>query len=383
MTRKEKRIKKQLAIKEYKNKIYNNFDYMLDFEQYVLTFFKCRKGTSWKKSIQKFQLNLFTEILDIIEKVKQNKKITLPPIEFTINERGKERKIRSIPIQERIVVKNLCNNIIAPLILPSLIYNNYACIKNKGTYFAKEQLKKQLMNYYIKNGNKGHVLTLDFSKYFANINHDIVLEKMSRVLTDKRAFNLMKQVIDSSGEVGLCLGSELSQLIATWYPSELDHYIKEVLKIKYYGRYMDDLYLIHRNKEYLQYCLKEIKKICEKLKIIINEKKTTFHRTEIGFIFLKCNFKITETGKIIVKPSKKNILRLRRKLKKQKKLLDANKITYNDIRKSYESWKGHLKGSNCYKVMRNMEKYYIKIFELERYIDMAREYAKIKKKRRK
>ena len=342
---------------------------MLDFEKYVLTFFQCRKGTSWKKSIQKFQLNLSQEILNIIKKVKDGKKITMKPIEFLINERGKERKIRSIPIQERIVVKNFCNNVVSPLIFPSLIFHNSACVKRKGTLFAKEELKKHLRKYYFKNGNKGHVLTIDFSKFFANINHEIVFEKLKKLITNEKLFNLAKQIIDSSDDVGVCLGSELSQIIATWFPSELDHFIKEVLKINFYGRYMDDLYLIHNDKEYLNYCLKEIKRICEKLKIVINENKTQFHKTEIGFIFLKCNFRITESGKIVVKSCKKNILRLKRKLKKFKKFLDEGKIDYSDVRKTYESWKAHLKASNSYKVRKNMSNYYIDLFKLNAYID--------------
>ena len=370
MTRKEKRIKKQLEIKEERIKRFNNFDCMLDFENYVLTFFQCRKRTSWKKSIQKFQLNLSQEILNIIEKVKASKKITMKPVEFVINERGKERKIRSIPIRERIVVKNFCNHVVSPLILPSLIFHNSACVKTKGTYFAKEELKKHLRKYYMKNGHKGYALTLDFSKFFANINHDIVFEKFKKLITNEKLFNLLKQIVNSSGEKGVCLGSELSQLIATWFPSELDHFIKEALKIKFYGRYMDDLYLIHNDKEYLNYCLKEIKRICEKLKIIINDNKTKIHKTEIGFIFLKCNFKIIESGKVIVRACKKNILRLKRKLKKLKRFLDEKKITYKDIKNTYESWKGHLKSSNCYKVEKNMQNYYLNLFNLNAYIDI-------------
>lgn len=364
MTRKQKRIQKQLEIKKERIKQFNNFDCMLDFENYVYTFYKCRKRTSWKKSIQKFQLNLSKEILNIIEKVKAEKKITMKPVEFFINERGKERLIRSIPIQERVVVKNFCNNVISPLILPSLIFHNSACVKEKGALFAKEELKKHLRKYYMKNGNKGYVLTLDFSKFFANINHEIVFEKFKKLITNQKLFNLLKQIVNASGVKGVCLGSELSQLIATWFPSELDHFIKEVLKIKFYGRYMDDLYLIHNNKEYLNYCLIEIKRICEKLKIIINDNKTKLHKTEIGFIFLKCNFRISESGKIIVKTYKKNILRLRRKLKKFKSFLDNKKITYRDIKNTYESWKGHLKASNCYKVKDNMQKYYLDLFQI-------------------
>ena len=362
MTRKEKRIKKQLEIKEAKIKEFNNFDCMLDFKEYVLTFQQCRKRTSWKKSIQKFQLNLSKEILDIIDKVKLEKKITKKPLEFVINERGKERKIRSIAIQERVVVKNFCKNVVSPLITPSLIFHNSACIKRKGTLFAKKELIKHLQKYYMQNGNKGYVLTLDFSKFFANINHEILFNKIKKLITNEKLFNLFKQIVESSGDVGVCLGSELSQLIATWYPSELDHFIKEALKIKFYGRYMDDLYLIHNSKNYLEYCLIEIKRICDKLRIILNENKTKIHKTEIGFIFLKCNFRISESGKIIVKCCKKNIIRLRRKLKKFKKFLDEKKITYRDIKNTYESWKGHLTASLCYKVKENMLNYYINLF---------------------
>lgn len=359
---------------------YDDFAPMLDFEQYVFAFKECRNRTAWKKSIQAFWYNFTPNVFSIIDKL-ENKKIKMAkPDEFMINERGKPRLIRSIPIEERIFVKVLCKNIIQPVIIPQLIYHNSACIKGKGTLFAKQQLKKQLHAYYINHGYKGYVLTVDFSKFFPNIDHGILYNKLFKLFKDENIRWLLRLIIDSFGDKGLALGSELSQLLATWFPNDLDHFIKERLHIKYYGRYMDDFYLIHHDIKYLEYCLEEIKKVCERLKIIINEKKTKFHTVENGFRFLQCNFSITPIGEVIVKPSKKNNLRLRRKLGKYKKMLDRGKINYEDVRNTYESWKGHLKGSNHFKMLRNMEQFYISLFGLDK--DKEASYNKTKTKRK-
>lgn len=346
---------------------YDNFAPMLDFEQYVFAFKECRNRTAWKKSIQSFWYNFAPNVFNIIDKLEKKEIKLAKPDEFFINERGKPRLIRSIPIEERIFVKVLCKNIIQPVIVPQLIYHNSACIKGKGTLFAKKQLKKQLHAYYINYGYKGYVLTVDFSKFFQNIDHDILYSKLFKLFKNEDIRWLLKLIIDSFGEKGLALGSELSQLLATWFPNDLDHFIKEKLHIKYYGRYMDDFYLIHHDIKYLKYCLEEIKKVCEGLKITINEKKTKFHTVENGFKFLQCNFFITPKGKVIIKPSKKNNLRLRRKLRKYKKMLDIGKINYEDVRNTYESWKGHLNGSNHFKMLKNMERFYLKLFELDKY----------------
>lgn len=63
-----------------------------------------------------------------------------------------------------------------------------------------------------------------------------------------------------------------SQVIATFYLNELDHFIKDDLKIKSYVRYMDDGVLIHNDKEYLKYCLKKIEKIIHKYRLELNKK---------------------------------------------------------------------------------------------------------------
>ena len=59
----------------------------------------------------------------------------------------------------------------------------------------------------------------------------------------------------NNANVGLPLGNQSSQWFALLYLNVIDRFCKEVLKIKGYIRYMDDMILIHRDKKYLQYCL--------------------------------------------------------------------------------------------------------------------------------
>lgn len=100
------------------------------------------------------------------------------------------------------------------------------------------------------------------------------------------------RIIDSfDGEVGLGLGSQISQIMELLVLNDLDHYIKERLKIKYYIRYMDDFILIHPDKAYLQYCLCAIHTKINALELLLN-RKTNIQPLRHGIIFLKWHYYI-------------------------------------------------------------------------------------------
>jgi hypothetical protein len=107
----------------------------------------------------------------------------------------------------------------------------------------------------------------------------------------------------------LGLGSQTSQLFALLTLNEVDHYIKEQLHIKYYGRYMDDLYLFHNDSKYLQECKKKIEMKLGEIGLELNQKKTTIIRISpiendakvhgIPLKYLKWNFYLTKSNHII------------------------------------------------------------------------------------
>lgn len=81
-----------------------------------------------------------------------------------------------------------------------------------------------------------------------------------------------------------------SQVLAVFYLNDLDHYIKEILKIKYYVRYQDDFLLFHPSKDYLKYCLDKIKVFLQKEDLTLNPKSRILKNTN-NFIFLGRNQK--------------------------------------------------------------------------------------------
>lgn len=91
-----------------------------------------------------------------------------------------------------------------------------------------------------------------------------------------------------------------------------------LLKIKYYGRYMDDGYLIHESKDYLRQCLSTIQNKCLTLGITLNPKKTRICKLKEGVSFLKMRFMLTDSGRVIRKLSRESITRMRRKLMTKK-----------------------------------------------------------------
>ena len=94
---------------------------------------------------------------------------------------------------------------------------------------------------------------------FASINHDILKKKLCKKINDKEALKIVFDIIDSDSN-GLSIGNMTSQVLAIFYLNDLDHFIKEDLKIKYYVRYQDDFLLFHQSKEYLKECFIKISK---------------------------------------------------------------------------------------------------------------------------
>ena len=72
-------------------------------------------------------------------------------------------------------------------------------------------------------------------------------EKLSKKIKDKDALKIVFDIIDSNNK-GLFIGTMTSQILAIFYLNDLDHYIKEELKIKYYVRYQDDFYYFMNQK---------------------------------------------------------------------------------------------------------------------------------------
>lgn len=323
---------------------------------------KCRLGVAWKGSTQKFITQAPREVFRIWDKLDKGIWKSKGFYEFDIYERGKAGHIKSVNIDERVVQRCLCDNALVPVLQPTFIYDNGASTKDKGYHFAISRCEKHLHDHYRKHGQTGYVLTFDFSKFFDNVDHQLIEDIVRKNFTDQRLIDLTLYLVHAFGDKGLGLGSQVSQTFALASANRLDHYCKEVLRIHGYGRYMDDGYLISESEEYLQYCLKCIQQICDQLHIKLNAKKTKITKLSKGFTFLKCRFFLTATGKVIKKIYKSSVTKMRRKLKKFFPMMQSGVLTYQDICQAFQSWRSYAAHFNAWHTIKNMEKLFDQLF---------------------
>lgn len=318
----------------------------------------------WKASVQRYFMSFLRNIIMLRLKLLAMEDVTMGFIEFDLVERGKKRHIKSVHFKERVAQRSLCDNALVPVLSRSLIYDNGASLEGKGISFSRDRLKHHLHQFYRRTGsNEGYILLMDFSGYFDNIQHGPIYEMLDAAFEDKRIYVLCQYFIEPFGEKSLGIGSQVSQILAVSYRSSIDHYVKEVLRVKEYGCYMDDCYLIHESKEYLWKCFEEIKALCEVKGIIINQKKTQIVKLSHGFTYMKSRYFLTETGKVIAKPCKMNTVRHRRKLKKFRRFLDAGEMTMEAVVCTQNSYRGYiLKDYNSHKTVRSMDKLFHELF---------------------
>ena len=177
------------------------------------------------------------------------------------------------------------------------------------------------------------------------INHDKLKEKLKKLDLEPVVYDLLCIYIDCSD--GLPLGYQTSQLFALLFLDDFDHFVKEQLHIQYYGRYMDDFFLIHPDKEYLQFCLREIRAYMDSLGLELNE-KTQIFPIRNGIDFLGFHTYLTESGKVIRKLRHSSIKRMRAKLRHWEKEYPAGLVTREQILQSWQAWDAHAAHGNTW-----------------------------------
>lgn len=356
--RKAKREKRRLKMLET-----FNFDRVCSPDSLYRAAKKARRGVLWKASVQRYNMNLLRNTLKASKDLQAGADVRKGFIEFSLVERGKQRNIRSVHFAERVVQRSICENALIPLLTRNLIHDNGASIKKKGIDFALRRLKKHLVSHYRKHGKTGYVLCVDFKGYFDNILHEPMSEHNRHMFgEDERLYKLSMLFIYAFGDKGLGLGSETSQINAIAYPNSIDHYIKEVLRCKYYGRYMDDSYIICESKKQAKSIKAQLLAKYAEKGIVVNKRKTAIIKLSRGFSFLKTHFSLSDTGSIIDRPCRESAARQRRKLKKFKNFLDAGVMTMAEIRNSYMSWRGFIGHKRAAKTIHSMDLLYKKLF---------------------
>lgn len=232
--------------------------------------------------------------------------------------------------------------------LESKFYHySFACQKGKGPQHASDYLSHMIRSAKNTYG-KFYALKADISKYFATINHEILLKILGRYIKDKRVLRLLKLLIEcgpyQDSEIGLPLGCLTSQLFANLYLDKLDHYIKDHLGVKYYVRYMDDFIILAESKAELHELYNKIRDfLIIELHLTLN-KKTGIINMSHGIDF--AGYRHFTHHKL---PRKRNVRNAKKRFILLSVLYRKWKVDLNTVRSSVHSFLGYMKfckGSN-------------------------------------
>ena len=351
----------------------NLYQSMISYNEIISVYNKLKSSTKNKKEVIDFSLNLNQNLLDILRKLN-NRCYSFGNYRIFLIREPKYRLIMSEKMSDKIV-NHLFTKVCLECLKNSLVSMNVATRKNKGS--------KEAYNLFIKYINKLmykskdiYVLKIDISKYFYNINHEILLNMVKEKIKDKEIISFLSYILDSTNSeyvnndirrvisnekfrvskknisefekkklyseldsipiyksgYGLPIGNYSSQILAVFYLNKVDHFIKEVLGCKNYIRYMDDLVIIDTDYNKLKEYKKIITKEIEKYDLKVNEKSSIF-KIRSGVNFLGYNFKVRKG--IVIRYRTDTIKRVNRRLRNLKV------YNYEMYLKSYASYKGY------------------------------------------
>lgn len=380
---------------------------ILEYENILETAYDVLKKNRNKLNSLEFRKNLNTNLMEIKNELSSNNYNFSKYKIFMIKD-PKYRIIMSETISDKIVNHLVSRYILLPSIEKCNIDTNVATRIGKGSGYAFEYFCKYIRQ--IGTNRKIYVLKIDISKYFYNIDHSILVNKVKNKIKDKDALKIILKILRTTdydyvndrintlinNEInrinklniidkeknnristllsipkyekgkGLPIGNMTSQLLAIFYLNDVDHYIKEELGIKYYIRYMDDLVILDTDKENLINCLDLIKRKIEKHKLKTN-KKSKIYELDNGVSFLGYTFK-TKYNTLWIKYNNVTIRRINKKLKKYK---INNYCMYYRSKNSYKGYLGKSNTSLYYKKIK-IESSGCRMYD--RYLELKKDY---------
>lgn len=284
--------------------------------------------------------------------------------------RRKERVI-IIPSLKEQILHHMIINILKPIFLKSMYKHSYGSIPNRGGFLGKKYIEK-----WIKKDvkNTKYVLKMDIKKYFDNVSHKVLKEKLSKLIRDKKLLYVLNEIIDTIDK-GIPLGFYTSQWFANFYLTSLDHYIKEQLGATYYIRYMDDMVILGSNKRKLHEMRRKILEYLNKnLELDMKENWQVFklqyidssgkaHGRDIDFMGFRFYRHKTILRKSILMKMKRKVRHL-----KKKRSLNIN-WTVHDAR-AMLSYLGWIKVTDIYKLYKREVKPFVSFKRLKRMVSI-------------
>lgn len=323
-----------------------DYSNLISIENLFQAWSEFRKGKAKRFDVQEFERNLEDNLFTLHQKLKSKTYRHGSYKSFYVHD-PKQRHIHKAKVADR-VIHHLLYTFLYQLFDSSFIYDSYSCRLKKGTHKGVNRLEvftiKVSQNYTVG----CWALKCDIKKFFASVDHKILLNLLRKKIYDEDIICLLKQIMDSfysdRGEgKGMPLGNLTSQVFANIYLNELDQFVKHKLKAKYYIRYADDFLFLSKKKELLYKYVDVLRQfLSNTLQLDLHPNKVIFRKLEWGIDFL---------GYVIlpyyIVPRTKTKRRIFKKLKE--------KVVLENFNQSLQSYLGYLGHASSFKITQELK----------------------------
>jgi len=326
---------------------HNIFNNIISVENFLISWQEFLKGKGKRTDVSEFSINLADNIYIIHKSLVSRQYKHGKYFAFKIND-PKPRTIHKASVNDRLIHHAVCR-ILCPYFEKKFIFDSYSCRKDKGTHRALNRFKQNARKVSKNDSIICWVLKGDIRKFFASIDHKILMKILRKYIKDKDTLWLLNEIIGSFNtdtSIGLPLGNLTSQLLINVYMSEFDQFVKRDLEVKYYIRYADDFAIMHRHKQFLVDLIPKLSEFLgRELKLSLHPDKVYVKTLSSGIDFLGwINF---PHHRILRTSTKKRMIR---RLKK------------NQSKETLVSYLGLLKHGNAYKLMGKIGAFDIKSY---------------------
>lgn len=271
----------------------NLFEQITDIKNIKSAIRKAAKHKKNRREIRRI-LHKLNKYARLIKELLESGDFTTSSYKISKIYEPKERTIYILPFYPDRIVHHTIMNIVAPIWDRSFIYHSYSCREGKG------QIKGSIYTMYLVKKYK-YCLKCDISKFYPNINHQLLKDLIRLRIKDKKTLALLDDIIDSiDGETNVPIGNYISQWLGNLYLTVLDMMVKHKWKITAYVRYCDDFCFYSNSKEELNYIKNELPIFLhDKLRLTLS--KCDLFRTTQGVDFL--GYRHFPNGVILVRKS--------------------------------------------------------------------------------
>jgi retron-type reverse transcriptase len=313
-----------------------------------------RLGKSQRRDVQEFERNLEKNVFQLQRDLRSKKYKHEIYSSFFIQD-PKVRHIRKACVRDRLVHQAIYT-VLVKIFEPRFIHDLYSSRLGKGTHAGVFAVARMARKVSKNNTKPCWALKCDVRKFYDSVDHECLINLLSKKVGEDAAMCLIKEVIESfhcegTPGKGLPIGNLTSQIFTNIYLNELDQFVKHMLRAKHYARFADDFVLLSERKSDLETALPKIHNfLADKLKLELHPKKISLRPLHQGIDFL--GYVTLPYHRVLRTKTKRRMLR---KVSERHKGYFKGEIAGESFNQSLQSYFGMLSHADTHELTQNLK----------------------------